>query len=102
MSATPEHPSMSEQDAGPAIPEVDYEVRVTLTIAIPYHGAYPALSEAMTRVCRAISVGGTGILPEGTHYCGDVVVCVRTAKEIRADDKRAEAKRLRALSGSRA
>ena len=95
MSPTQEHQSMSEQDAGPARPEVDYEVRVTLTIAIPRRHAFPTIRDELDMVMRGLNTVSKDILPHGTHYHGSMNICVRTAKEVAADRKRAEAKRLR-------
>lgn len=83
----------SSETPTPAKPEECFEVRVTLTVAIPYTGKYPGLMDAFERVGAALRQEKP--LPEGAYVRGGVDVRVRTEKEMRADAKRADAKRRR-------
>lgn len=80
--------------AEPAIPDdADaFEVRVKLTIAIPYRGRR-GLMDACERVLASLRQEGP--LPEGSYLRDGIDITARTAKEMRADKKRADAKRRR-------
>lgn len=69
-----------------------FEVRVKLTVAIPYRGRR-GLMDALDSVLTSLRQEGP--LPEGSYLRGGIDITTRTAKEMRADAKRADAKKRR-------
>lgn len=89
VATLPNQPQEPEPVIQPTMPEDYFEVRVTVTIAIPYRGEYPGCRDATERVMLALSQTSKDVLPQGTHYHGSIDTRVRTAKEIAADNRRA-------------
>lgn len=77
--------------------EPTYEVRVTLTVVVPYYDEHPGVRDAMDLVIAALRNGGRGILPDKTYLRGSINARVRTAKEIATDQRRAEKRKRESL-----
>lgn len=73
-------------------PVVDpaFEVRVTITVAIPYAEGRPHIRDDMERVVAALRQ--EQVLPDGS-YVRSLEARYRTAKEIRSDNKKAAKRR---------
>lgn len=87
----PQEPKLTP--SGSVLPDDYYEARVNLTIAIPHRGPYPGFGDAYEDVLAALQQQKP--LPDGSFVRGGINISTRTAKEIRGDTKRADAKKAR-------
>ncbi len=72
------------------MPDDYYEARVNLTVAIPHRGPHPTFHDALEDVLA--SLRQVKPLPEGAYLRGGITISTRTAREMRADEKRAAAR----------